>query len=612
MKARRNSKCAFCPVEIKEGEDISTRMGKWGHTVCPVEASPIPITRPVHEWQLAASYNPIVEPTTANRDVETWKHDCDILGPAAALDVNESCMCGARPPMDLPEWFKPSSYQTDIFEFIRFGEGNAMVEAVAGSGKTTTIVMALRFTPPTAQVAFVAFNAHIAKELKSRAPDHVHVSTLHSLGFTNLKDRFPKLRRRDAVNANKLLNYLDGVLPMPERGAPQEERTAAWTARANMQKLVGLAKATLVDETNRAAIEQMIEHYGIDLGDDHERLVELLPGAIQWCVDNMDEVDFDDMLWLPVRLNLSLRKYDWLFVDEAQDLNANQVQFVLRSIAPNGRVICVGDRRQSLYGFRGADVQAVPNLIVALNATVLPLSITYRCPSSHVKLAQEIVPGIEAAATAREGTVETITPGEFAKRVKPGQMVVCRVNAPLVGYAFALIKQGVKAVVRGRDIGANLASLARKMANQGAQLQAKDGNNVDDQGGPGPMDYMEKALWAYRQNELIKLDRKNASETQRQALEDRVQVLETVMGECQLPDQVAAMIEGLFSDEIEGVILSSVHRAKGLECETVYILRPDLMPFKKVKQEWELEQEWNIRYVALTRSKDSLVFVQEA
>jgi DNA helicase-2/ATP-dependent DNA helicase PcrA len=65
----------------------------------------------------------------------------------------------------------------------------------------------------------------------------------------------------------------------------------------------------------------------------------------------------------------------------------------------------------------------------------------------------------------------------------------------------------------------------------------------------------------------------------------------------------------IFSDDQVGVVFSSVHRAKGLEAKRVYILSPELMPHKMATKPWELEQERNIEYVAITRTLSELVYV---
>jgi superfamily I DNA/RNA helicase len=67
--------------------------------------------------------------------------------------------------------------------------------------------------------------------------------------------------------------------------------------------------------------------------------------------------------------------------------------------------------------------------------------------------------------------------------------------------------------------------------------------------------------------------------------------------------------ETLFSDDKSAVTLSTVHKAKGLEADNVYILRPELMPHPMAKTPEAIAQESNIEYVAVTRTKNKLVFV---
>jgi DNA helicase-2/ATP-dependent DNA helicase PcrA len=492
--------------------------------------------------------------------------------------------------------FNPSPYQQAIFDFIQTSTGNAVVLAVAGAGKTTTIVQALRYTSAGDKVAFVAFNRHIARELQARAPEHVNVSTLHSLGFSNLKRHYKKVRvaGEGADRRGKLERLMDDMprLAIPKDATPAE-KSECRLKRSNFERLVALAKATLVKADDRMQVQAMIARYGLDLNGHEDELAQLLPTVLAECQASPTLVDFDDMLWLPVALGLPLEQFDWLFVDECQDLNACQIEFVLRSVKPGGRVVAVGDPQQSLYGFRGADTEAVQRLIKALHAQTLPLSITYRCPRAHVELARPIVPQLEAAANAIEGVIGNLTPEQFAQQVQPGDMVLCRTNAPLVAPAFNLIRQGVKAIVRGRDIGANLAALAKRF--EGDTLAETEANLQD-----------------YYTTERRRLERRQASEAQVQALDDKVETLRAILEQCERPDQIAEKIELIFSDDNAGVVFSSVHRAKGLEAERVYILRPSLLPLKrKDMQPWELEQEHNCQYVAYTRSKRELYFITD-
>lgn len=466
--------------------------------------------------------------------------------------------------------FKPSVYQQAVFDAVKRADGNYVVEAVAGSGKTTTIVHALEHTPKDSSVAFVAFNRHIAKELARRAPAHVKVSTLHSLGFAAVRQSFGNV----VVDQDKVKAIVKPLLA-------DEEMILFPTIR----RIVALAKATLSDD-----YQYLCDRYGVETNGDQDRIFELVDYAMAQSMKQTSVVDFDDMCWLPVVLDLPCQKFDWLFVDETQDLNNCQIELVLRSVKETGHVIAVGDRHQSLYGFRGADTEAIPNVIKALNADTLPLSITYRCPKSHVRLAQQFVPTIEPAPWAGEGKISNVYENDALRMMSDGDLVLCRCNAPLVRPAFALIRQGRKAVILGRDIGKGLKVLIEKM---------KAGDDIHE---------MLAKLADYRSREVSKLmvAKKTANI---QSLEDKVDTIVALADGCESVSDVMYKIDRVFSDDARGVVFSSVHRAKGLEAERVFILRRDLMPHPRATQPWEQEQERNIQYVAFTRSKSELIFV---
>lgn len=532
MKSKFDSWCPNCRQKIFQGDEIEKVNGRWGHAVCPTK-------------------------------------------------TQEPRQRVAR------KQFTPSPYQQAIFDFVKSGTGHGVVIAVAGSGKTTTIVEALNYTPKDSKVCMVAFNKSIAEELKTRRPDHVMVKTLHGLGYSNLRKSFPKIQ----VDELKTRKIVESLLPNPPDGAPNDLKAQVRAKQNALRHLTALAKATLVDASDTKALQDLVEHYGVDINGDEEELFKLLPEVLARCLADTHTVDFDDMLWMPIALGLELEKFDWLFVDETQDLNFTQIQFVLGSIKSTGRIIAVGDPKQSIYGFRGADVTAVPRIIETLKAKTLPLSITYRCPKLHVELAQEIVPDLQPRENAPDGLIENISTANFQKLVKPGDMVLCRINAPLVTEAFALIRNGVKAVVRGRDIGQNFQVLIKKL----------DAPTIEG---------IEQNISQYRERELNRLFRRNAPESQIEALNDKCDTLLAIVGECDQPSQISEKIETLFSDDVEGVVFSSVHRAKGLEAERVFILKPELLPLAKVKKDWEMEQEMNCKYVALTRSKSELYFVK--
>lgn len=578
MKSKfEGSICKACHGRIHKGEEIirDNKLG-WIHEICPE----IGYTSTLNWEKVNAKAMSVA--TGINPD-----DIANAISESIEVEVDENNKLTGK--VD----FIPTHYQQAIFDFISNGQGHAVIEAVAGSGKTTTIVKALDLTPTDADVAFVAFNAHIAKELKRRAPEHVHVSTLHSLGLQNIRNY---LGKQPQIDDEKLGTIMNDIWPVSRQAVEmgiitKQQKNENYQKRLSMRKLVAMSKNTLIDVTDNKAIQEMIERYNIEIDDSNiDELISQLPNIMELCKKQTDVIDFDDMLWLPVVLGMDLMKFDFLMVDEAQDMNKCQIEFILKSIKETGRIIAVGDRRQSLYAFRGADSEAIPNIINALNATVLPLSITFRCPSSHVTLAKRIVPQIEARDNAAEGQIVQMNYFDLVSQVEVGDMVICRSNAPLVKPAFECIRRGKKAIIRGKDIGSSLIQLIKRFETN--DLSAFD-----------------VSLGEYFEREYNKLLDKG-KEMQALMLQDKVETLRVIMNEVSTVAELMNKITMLFEDENKGVVFSSIHRAKGLEAENVYIIRPDLMPHPKATKDYEKEQEMNCLYVAVTRSKSNLYFVK--
>lgn len=473
--------------------------------------------------------------------------------------------------------FKPSQFQTDIFEWIKSGFGNAVVEAVAGSGKTTTIVESLKLM--SGQVLFCAYNKHIARELSQRAPESVAVSTIHAHGYAAIRNSLGYMK----PDGGKLFEIIKEVYG--------DDSWETFPQRKALSNLADLVRQTMADPTEADLIHELIERYDIETNGETDKIVELLPAVISECRETQKwGMDFTDMVWLPNALDLPLKKFDWVCVDETQDLNASQREIVLRSVKPGGRVIAVGDSKQSIYGFAGADTDSIPTFIKRLDAKVLPLSICYRCPSSHVELAQEIVPQIQAKEGAPKGIISEMSLDAATSKMTEGDLVLCRINAPLASIALGLISRGQKAVVKGRDIGAGLINLIKKM---------KRSN----------FDLLTKRLAEYKGTEIKKL-REQKKDSQADSLEDKIDTIFALMDGITSVQGLKNRIERIFSDYLTGVVCSSVHKAKGLEADRVFIYAPELMPFPRATQPWQIEQEYNLKYVALTRAKKELIFVK--
>jgi DNA helicase II / ATP-dependent DNA helicase PcrA len=497
-----------------------------------------------------------------------------------------------------------SEYQTAVFDLIENGEGHAVVEAVAGSGKTTTILEGLKYTPKHVAVAFVAFDRRIALELQSRSPSHVHVSTLHSLGLKNIRDHFGKVKVENRkqwlifnlITKGQQSEHISNEIMDEYQANVSFTRAERETLQENavlVNNLVSMCKATLLDPTPEN-LDWIYDRYGHNTNGDTELIFRAVAIAFRISVRLIETViDFDDMIYAPAVGIVKCEKFDFLFVDEAQDLNKSQIEFVLNSITETGRIIAVGDRAQSIYGFRGADTEAIPNLITALDAVSLPLSICYRCPPNHIEMAQGLVPTIQPFDGKDDGVIEHISFGDMLESVKPGDLIMCRTNAPLVAPAFELIRRGIKAVVLGRDIGKGLAVLVKKVQKRNTS------NNLLE---------LLHDMSEYRDMEVAKL---MASKKGYRAarLDDQIETIIALASNCNTIPALITRIDQVFDDRVQGVVFSSVHKAKGTEAERVFILRPDLMPHPMAGADWEKAQEVNVEYVALTRSKSELYFV---
>lgn len=466
------------------------------------------------------------------------------------------------------EW---STYQKDIFRDIAKGTDHTVVVARAGSGKTSTIVEGFRYIPKGKKTLMVAFNKAIAEELKQRAPSYVDTLTLHSLGFRAIKQSFGAGVMLENDKCTEIVKTLIG------------DNYDLWELNQSICKCVSLCKSFLVDTPTR--IGDLIDRFGIEIFDlTREKFIEHVIKALGLCKANKQIIDFDDMIWFPFVYRLNVGKFDVVFVDEAQDLNQAQIAMVLSAVKMDGRIIAVGDPAQSIYQFRGADSEAIPNFINKLNAKTLPLSVSYRCPESVIKVAQEIVPDIQAAPNAKHGTVQEVLVEELLKLVKPGDFVLSRTNAPLIKHCLKLLKSGVPANIQGRDIGANLLYFIKKS-------KAKTINSF--------IDYVNE--WRSIEVKRLLSEKKDTTI----AIDKAECLLNLCEGTLTIKD-LKETIDTLFSDVDDSakVVFSTTHKAKGLERDRVFVLA-------NTYRKGAGGEEDNLWYVAVTRAKSSLFIVKK-
>lgn len=477
--------------------------------------------------------------------------------------------------------FIPSKYQQQIFDFIENGTGNAVVDAVAGSGKTTTIVEAMKKLPENQSIIYVAFNKSIVQEFSLKVPKHVEVRTMHAFGFGAVRYNFGNVQVKDdkTMEVVKAL-YSSWNIP--------EEISEGYMTR--VKHLVELAKLNLC--TSPEELYDIAEHHGIEL---YNSEVENAWSVFNIVLTNRKQIDMTDMIFLPAYYKLKCKQYDWVFVDECQDLNRAQQQLLKLMLKPNGRFIAVGDPRQAIYGFAGADAESFRSLQNIPNTISLPLSVNYRCGRNIIDLAKQIVPQIEAHDGAIDGNIDN--DGKW-KNIEDGDYVLCRNMRPLIKLCFDLIIEGKKANVRGRDIGLNLINMLNRTKAKGFDV-AVDKLYKDIEKMIQKSVRRGKSEREVRESNIIK------------TMIDKIEAIEIIGKGLATVEKVIKKIEALFTDDKNGIILSTIHKAKGLESDNVFILNSELMPSKWAKKSWEKEQEDNLMYVAYTRAKKNLIFISD-
>lgn len=523
-----------------------------------------------------------------------------------------------------------------------------VIDAKAGTGKTTTGVEGLKILlgfgthlePSPEQkaiwdalqmskgfagrICYTSMGRDITAELKRRVPPGVQTMTTHGMGFRGITSRFRLWGGERSVCKFRVSNILEEMLGGDIRVLKQ---TMGGTINV-VEEVVRLAKVNLlgrkltggVFQVEPAEVDVLIDHFDIDMeGVDVEEVYNLVPRVMERCLDiGRDRyIDYADMIWAPVVLNLPVDTYDLLVVDEAQDLNRCQQALMMMAIRHGGRIVMCGDPKQAIFGFAGADCESMHRMTEVLQQTergvvVLPLTVTRRCGKAIVAEANQIVREFSAHESNPEGKVSTaVYPTDskgkerpkphYTDRAKDGDMVLCRVNAPLVSQCFRFIKEGRKANILGRDMGDGLVKTVEKLKAScvGELLEKMD-------------EWLEREMERERK-------KKFPNEAKIIAVQDKFDCIVCFtegLDMTALPMEVVNRIKSVFVDEkdgqkVTGIKLSSIHKAKGLEAETVFLLEPAgcSVPHPMAKSAWQMEQEWNLRYVAITRAIKELVYV---
>lgn len=483
-----------------------------------------------------------------------------------------------------------------------------MVRATAGSGKTTTLEYVAGILPKDLKLCFLAFGKAAAKELESRLPRHIETRTTHSLGLRTLNDEhYRRGVPKQNPNKRKYVQLVsDAMGELADEFAVSKDELKV--AGEYLGRLVEFSRLNMTDTKNPSAVRELATQYNLlppasfELEAElYRRLRSILREGVRAALED-GSFDFTDVLYVTQVHRLPVHQFDFVCVDEAQDYSAVALDFTMRLVNEElgGRLLFVGDPRQSLYGFAGADTDALDRIISRTKATIMPLSVSFRCPRSHIDLARRIAPEAQSRPGAPEGRVYWIKDHALTKWVRPGDMVLCRSNGPLVRTCLRLVRAGLRAVVVGHDLPELIVRLSRRAFAKG-------------------FEDLDARLDRFASVEEARMRRvARAGEAIEGRVADRLDLIECLRfiakdvaesGSLTLKG-IETRVGEVFGEASLAVQLSSVHRAKGKEADRVFILYPELMPASYARTPEAIRGEECVQFVALTRAKKDLVFVE--
>lgn len=504
-----------------------------------------------------------------------------------------------------------SDQQEKIWDFMQNGTGHAVVHACPGTGKTfSTVQGCARLDTSKQSVIYFAFNKNIRDEMLTKAPKGVTVRGLNQFGHQIVTKAFKGAKFDD----NKYYKMYNSMFPA---STPEETKVQIYGA-FKAKELVNLCQSYHLDGTNEDELFEIINRHEVRLPVVlSKKIVNAIPllleeGKKAKVVNEKTVFSFTygDQLWLPVVLDLPTPQYDMICIDEAQDLNVIQHHLVMKAMHANTRVIVVGDENQAIYAFRGADadsMRTMADLLISNGGTVshFPLTKTFRCGKKIVDVAKQFVPEIEANDTNPDGEVSNVNLQESLEELDNGDMVLCRMNAPLVKLGYKLMRKHKKVRFVGKPFGEQIVGLVEG-------LEPKD---ITD---------LHSKLNAYEDKEMKKLEEKKLKgdkiEIKMADLSDKMDCIRVFLSNYELnnfisctdgsvSDLLKALRDFYLSDtfDADAITLSSIHRAKGTERDRVFYLMPDI-GFKELTPEEE-KQEQNLKFVAVTRAKHHLFFL---
>lgn len=525
--------------------------------------------------------------------------------------------------------------------------GPVCILAGAGTGKTRTITHRIAYGVHSGQFApeavlAVTFTVRAAGELRSRlralGVAGVQARTFHSAALRQLEYFWPKaFGTRPPPVAESPARLLAAA-------AAREGVRLAGPALADVLGEIGWAKATLVGPADYpVAVAAAGREPPREVGE-----VARLYAAYDRACAEAGVVDFDQILLLAAGLveerpdvARELRaRYRHFVVDEFQDVSPLQYRLLTAWLGERDELCVVGDANQTIYSFTGA----TPRYLLEFperfpGARVVRLERDYRSTEQVTQLANRVIAGdrslpegarLRLRAQRGEGPepVEIVAADEESEAAQVAARiralldsglaaadiaVLYRTNTQSRAYEEALARAGIPYLVRGGQRFFARPEVREALLLLRGAARAQDLRTGPERNGRGLAELVAEVL----ASRGFTPDTPPAGARERErwenlaALTRLAATLEAERGRLELRDYVAELTERVadgHAPEVDGVTLASLHAAKGLEWEAVFLvgLADGLLPLSRAGTAAALAEERRLLYVGLTRARTYL------
>lgn len=474
--------------------------------------------------------------------------------------------------------------QTDIIN----SSGNIKINAVAGSGKTTTVIEYARTRPAKSKILYIAFNKSVkleaAKKFSEKGLNNVKVETAHSLAYKHIIFNSNYKVRALGYKTNEIAELLNlsgnGEKHTEYVVANHVNKFISYFCNSDKQKIGDLSYLDVVtDYKAKAFVKSMYKYI--------EEQTRLFLGKM-----DKGEIEITHDFYLK-KFHLSNPKlnYDYILFDEAQDASPAMLDVFLKQSATK---VMVGDTHQQIYGWRFA-----VNSLEKADFQTFHLSTSFRFSQDIANLAMEVL--------------------KFKKHI--GE----HISIPMIGQGDCKAHK-VKAIIARTNLGLLLKAIEYTTEKENIKQIYFEGNiNSYTYADDGASLYDVLNLHNGKRN-YIK-DKLIHSMRDLDELEDYIKKTEDVqlgmMVEIvrEYGNDIPQIIKNIKKKHVENddkekaeMIFSTVHRCKGMEYDSIQLVNDFITEEKIEKQKnknaeeisAKLNEEINLLYVAVTRTKNSI------